>query len=355
VRDRAELIAFYRSYGVGTFANAEPGYAEVCASLEAHPAVVDLLMEQAPEAQQPNLLFAAVHYLLLGEPGHSLLERFQDPKAGAVAPAFAAFVNERRNEIAELLATRHTQTNEVGRSAVLALMLNDAARRTGSALAWVDLGASAGLNLAIDHFRIDYAAPWGQRLSTGPADASVQLASSVGFGSPAISADHAPVDWRVGIDRHPIDLNDPSQVRWLQACLWPSQLERQQRLGVAVAQARAANVQVIEADAVTGLEQAIGQAPLALPLVITTTWVWYYLPEQTRQAIRQLLGSLARPVYWYSLEGRGVVQELELELEHENIESAIGRVIYNDRAPGSTSSTLLGEAHAHGAWINWFD
>jgi hypothetical protein len=355
VRDRSKLIDFYRHYGAGTFAAEEPAYAEVCASLEDYPDLIDLLLQQPDEAQQPNLLFAAVHYLLLEQPGHPLFERYRQPATGEVAPTFARFVSQHRDQVAELLATRRTQTNEVGRSSVLSLMLADAAMRTSSPLAWVDLGASAGLNLAIEGFRIEFGDGSGGHRAIGPVDAGVQLSCDVRSGNPPIAQHHAAVEWRLGLDRSPIDISEPAEVRWLHACLWPSRVDRHQRLAAAVLEAQRAGIEVLQADVVDGFAKAYAAAPSHLPLVVTTTWVWYYLPQETRDRMRHLMANAGRPVLWYSLEGRGVVEDLGLELEDEAIESVMGRVVFGGDPAQPSTATLLGNAHAHGAWIEWFD
>ena len=105
-----------------------------------HPELVELIAGHDPDAQQPNLLFAAVHYLLLGGLDHPLRYIYDGTSSLPVAPVFADAVLSNRSAIDELLRNEHTQTNEVGRSAVLALMLNDAHQRSQQALAWIDLG-----------------------------------------------------------------------------------------------------------------------------------------------------------------------------------------------------------------------
>jgi hypothetical protein len=52
-----------------------------------------------------------------------------------------------RPRISQILATRHTQTNEPGRAAVLAVGLAAAADLAGGPIGLLDAGCSAGLNL----------------------------------------------------------------------------------------------------------------------------------------------------------------------------------------------------------------
>ena len=346
----AEVVDFYRSYGTESFVDAEPLYAHVCRELGDHPSLVELIAAHDPEAQQPNLLFAAVHYLLLSGLEHPLRQIYDGALDEPVTPAFADLVVTNRAAIDELLRTRRTQTNEVGRAAILAWMLSDASKRAKRPLAWIDLGASGGLNLNTDHFRIEYKV--GERvLTTGPANAGLTLQCEVRSGSPDIAPAHPPVSWRVGIDRAPIDVTNAAEARWLQACLWPSQPERQARLTTAIEIANRMPPRLIAAEAVDGLANAMAQVPADTALVVTTSWVWFYLPEPTRQAVLAMMAASDRRVRWYSLEAAGVVNELGYEGEPSVIDSVVGRVELGGGEP--IEAAVLGRSHPHGAWLEW--
>ncbi len=351
--DHRELIAFYRNYAT-TFAAEEPAYAEVCRRLGEHPELVALIAAHAADARQPNLLFAAVHYLLLGGLDHPLAAVYASTSTADPVPLFADLVLANRAAIDDLLATRRTQTNEVGRSAVLALVLNDAQRRSARPLAWVDLGASGGLNLNCDRFRIDYGLD-GVNVVTGSDAASVRLRCQVRGGNPRIEPVHAEVSWRLGIDRAPIDITDPDEARWLHACLWPGMVERHDRLRAAIAVAHEFEPPMIAADAAAGIARALELAPDDTTLVMTTTWVWYYLPEQTRCAVLAALQRDGRPVLWYSLEGTGVVEELGIGTTIDVDNSVVGLVELGgtEKPTAGNRVTIFGASHPHGTWIDW--
>jgi len=351
VSGHGELIEFYRSYGESSFADDAPVYAEVCAHLGEHPDLVALIAAHDPDARQPNLLFAAVHYLLLAGLDHPLREIYDGTSSQPVTPVFADAVLTNRSAIDALLRSNRTQTNEVGRSAVLALMLIDAQERARQPLAWLDLGTSGGLNLNIDRFRIDYEID-GRSAGTGPHDARLALKCQVRSGTPTINATHADIAWRIGVDRSPVQVSDADQARWLQACLWPTQPERRARMATAIETAQAHPYTIIAADAVEGVEQALESAPIDAAFVMTTTWVWYYLPEATQLAVLALLRQSERRVRWYSLEGRGVVAELGQPPAREVIDSLIGRVEIGGGEADETA--ILGLSHPHGAWLDWY-
>src|SRR5207245_11305897 len=106
-----------------------------------------LVLESPPAAHMPLVLLAAVHYLLLEGLDHPLADVYAGRTAADPAPLFRQLCLDHRHAAAELLAHRHVQTNEVGRSALIAPALAVVAARLGEPLALVDVGASAGLNL----------------------------------------------------------------------------------------------------------------------------------------------------------------------------------------------------------------
>ena len=349
MRDQSAIIEFYRKYAP-TFVADEPAYAEVCLRLCEYRELADLLAGHDDDAQQPNLLFAAVHYLLLGGVDHPLAEAYRTADPADVPPLFAEFVLDHADAVNELLATRRTQTNEVGRSAVLSLMLHDAHQRADRPLAWIDLGTSGGLNLNLDRFRIDYDVH-GEIVSTGRTDAALTLNCEVRGAAPEVPVAHADIAWRIGIDRAPIDVTDPNEARWLQACLWPNRVDRHDRLAAAIEIATQTPSNIITGDAADGLREALQLAPSDAALVLTTTWVWYYLPESTKREVLDMLAECDRPASWYSLEDRGVV-DLGRDEPVDVGESLVGRVTFDDGK--RQRAVAMAQSHPHGAWIDWW-
>jgi len=76
-----------------------------------------------------------------------------------------------RHNVGRMLASRHTQTNEPGRAALLAVGLAAATDLIGEPIGLLDAGCSAGLNLLVDRYRFGYG-PMG---SLGPADSPVAI------------------------------------------------------------------------------------------------------------------------------------------------------------------------------------
>lgn len=364
--DTRALGDYFERYSQASFGD-EPNYVAVCAAVAHSPEVLALVAAHPARSHQPNMLLAAVHDLLLAGVEHPLAT-FYWPESGrsvsgsgtagtgGVGAAFVDFVLANAEGVNERLATRFTQTNEAGRAALLAPLL-DAASRSGTvgSLAWIDLGASAGLNLNLDRFRLDYrqggaegSGADGRTLTIGPADEDPMITATVRAGFDRVTAQCPTIGWRCGVDRSPLDVTDPADARWLRACLWPSANERRDRLDRAIRVFEAHPPTLLAADAADGLAQAISQAPADSHVVVSTTWVWYYLDEPTRSAVTAIMADAGRPVTWVLLEGQGVVDRLPAS-EPAPVEAAsvLGVVTFPD-----ATAVQLGWAHPHGAWLS---
>ena len=96
------------------------------------------------------------------------------------------------------------------------------------AIGMVDVGCSAGLNLTVDRVGITYdnGQSLGDKLSPSNC-AGIDRRRPAPF--PWTLADTSRSWHRIGIDRDPIDVTDPDDVRWLHACLSPPDLTGPER------------------------------------------------------------------------------------------------------------------------------
>ncbi len=365
-----DVATYYLRFSDISFAEIEPAYHAICHGIAEDADLLALIGAHPQEAQQPNIILAAARYLLLSGIDHELAAVFgHDAKQSSANPfpLFKDLVMSHEEEFTALIATRRTQTNEVGRSGCIAASFQYLSHRPVNRhatvatngegkrpLAWIDLGASAGLNLLLDHFRINYRTEASTR-SLGPSDASV-VVNTDAVGLPDFDGLPLPsISWRVGVDRAPINVVDQAEARWLEACVWPSNVARADRLRSALALAQLHEPSMITADAVAGLGQAIEQAPVNAELVITTTWVWFYLPDDVRTALIELMRTAGRPVRWVSLEAAGVVSGFDLgDLppgKTLTFSSVLG--LHSFDGFGHQSAEMLGWSHPHGDWINW--
>ncbi|PRX44230.1 hypothetical protein B0I33_112108 [Prauserella shujinwangii] len=274
---------------------------------------VAALLAEAPEPDaRPTLLLAAAHRLIQAEPVHDLSRYYPslggfDGVDAETWPMFRAFLLERADRVRELVRTRSTQTNEVRRAAALYPAVALAARQARGKVGLLEVGCSAGLLLGMDTYAYRYQCEGGEQLAAGPAKAAVGLHSSLelagGAALPKIPKKLA-TGAKVGLDRSPVDASDEEELAWLEACVWADQPERIRLLRTAAAAQRRNPPELVAGDAVDDLAAAAGRVPAELPLVVFTSHLLAYLPEERRAGLVDALGDLAsgRPLWWVSQE-----------------------------------------------------
>ena len=178
--------------------------------------------EDAPPGSALPLRFAAaLHRLVLTGRAPDLAEHYpaaggaEDP--GLAWPA-ARRVVERETGAVQQLTGQPCQTNEVGRTLPLVVGLAEVARRTGEPLHLLEVGASAGLNLLVDRYRIGEV--WG------PPDSPCRLPDP---GIP-LDLDDVRIVGRAGCDPAPLDPGDDEARLRLQSSVWGDQVDRLRRL-----------------------------------------------------------------------------------------------------------------------------
>ena len=211
-------------------------------------------------------LLAGVHRLALSgqtpelAPFYPNLGGSADPRGAW--PVFRRVLTEHADQLARDLDIA-PQTNEPGRSAPLLAGVFDAVRRSGLArVRLLEPGASAGLNLLVDRFRIG-----GEQWWSGPADSPVQLAGAVrGVTRPA---DYTIVARR-GCDLAPVDPGTEDGRLRLASFVWPHHVERFQRLQAALRIAAEHPAPVDQAAAAGWLAERLAE-PVA-DGVLTVVW-----------------------------------------------------------------------------------
>jgi hypothetical protein len=343
--DAAGCAALFAEFA-RTASRRAPLYQRLAAGIAVDPALAGLLLHAPPAQRQPVLLFACVHELLLVDGDDQLAAFYPNLTApadtGDPMPALRAFCATHHDELVSLLATRSTQTNEVGRCALLLPAFGVVAEEIGP-LSHLDVGASAGLNLLLDrwHYRYEPGGDVG-----GPAPVDLVCGTRGKF---AIPASMPVVVERCGLDRKPVDVDDPGARRWLEACVWPDQPDRFDRLRAASRVAATARLDIRTGDAVRDTA-ALVMAAAAHP-VVTNTSVLNYLSPDERRAYLDALEHCGRQrdLSWVFAESPVLVPELPVPREQLPTTSLM-LVRWRD---GRRTVRHLAQCHPHGYWLHW--
>ncbi|HRB05382.1 MAG TPA: DUF2332 domain-containing protein [Ilumatobacteraceae bacterium] len=353
--DLSELQLRFHHFGQAATPRA-PLYARLSSAIADDPAVVSLL-SSAPEVQQnPVLLFAAVHSLLLAGEGPELANYYPNLAANALTsdpyPAFRSFALAHEDSLRGVVSWRTTQTNEVGRCASFLPALGMVADECG-ALALVDVGTSGGLNLLLDQFGYQYL-PGG--MVGVSSEVTLRCATR---GNVPVPRHLPPIAAAIGIDRYPIDVSDDEAARWLEACVWPDQLDRFERLVGAIALARSDPPDVRLGDAIEDLASTVEEAALSGHPVVTNSWVLNYLTGEERTRYVHTLDAIGatRDLSWVIAESPAETPELPVpgraaatDADADEHLTVLSLVTWRD---GHRTAQRLGTTHPHGFWLHW--
>lgn len=308
----------YRDF-IGEVAEVSPSYASVCAWV-AESGDVLAFLEALPEPKrQPNLFLASLR-VVAGVPGN------KDALERAVA--------ERGAEIAALMRTRATQTNEPGRCAALLPALARIA--DGRPLALLEVGASAGLCLLPDRYGYDF----GRGAIAGRPGAPTMVCAA----SPSTPLpDRVPeIVWRRGLDLNPLDPASAENRAWLEALVWPEETARVARLARALEVAAANPPTVVRGDLLRDLSALAAGAPDDARLVVFHTAVLAYVEPAARGTFAEAVLGLG--AVWLANEDPRVLPDVARRAGPSPAGSAF--LLSVDGAP-------VAWTHPHGAWLDW--
>jgi hypothetical protein len=250
-------------------------------------------------------------------------------------------VRTRDREIADVMRSHRTQTNEVGRCSILLPALPP------GPLALVEVGASAGLCLLLDRFHYELGST-----SLGKPAAPVHLRCTT-IGPVPVPTTTPTIVWRRGLDTNPIDVHDQEAVRWLLACVWADHPDRRRRLEGAIELARAHPPAVSRGDLVDDLLSVLADVPDDAHLVVFHLAVLGYVDLDRRRAFADVLADVSkrRDLVWLSNEAPGVLPEMTALAPPVNERQfLLGRTRFTN---GQRRDELLALAHPHGAELTW--
>jgi hypothetical protein len=288
---------------------------------------------------EPNLLFGAIHLLLINGKEHALRRYYPSlvlnfEPADHAYPSFRKFALDHTDEIVQILQEKLVQTNEVQRSAYLfPAILTVSAYFKDRQLALVELGASAGFNLLLDQYLYQY----GEGEPIGLSGSSLKLACTFkGSKRPDISAIIPIISSRTGIDLSPIDVTNQDQITWLQALVWPEHFDRKVRLSKAVKIALDNPVNMMEGDAISLLPDILEEVNQSIVPFVYHTWVANQMSSEQREQLLLIIDEFG--------------QKRDIVHIHTNIEPHLHSTVYRN---GERIDLPLANVDGHARWIEW--
>lgn len=348
IEERAKSFAWFstHAYGNPDLHNASPLYAWLAHNIASDPEILALDIDADRNQQVSNLLFAAVHFLLLdrSQDQDPLTDFYPDlatsPRLHKEAyPYFRAFCLKHADEIRHLVTTQRVQTNEVRRCTGLLPAFELVSQRSKrKPLALIELGSSAGLNLLWDRYGFDY----GSAGYVGDKASPIQLHCAVqGNLYPPIPQVFPQIIQRLGIDLLPIDVRDEKATRWLRALIWPEHKDRAELLNNALTIAQQHPPEFIKGNVLDILPSVLANMPQETTLCIYHSYAMNQASANIRERIFAFIAKYAtqRDLFRISLEWYTGMDQATLEL-----------FSYQQ---GEIQQEMLAKCESHGRWIKW--
>lgn len=339
----SKLAQIFKRFSEETYIASSPLYAALSNAIAEDIDVLGIA-SSARGRPVPNLLFAAVHYLLMSGVDSTLSSFYPSltpdsaPNSEAY-PHFREFCLTHESAIRDLLSTRLVQTNEVGRcSYLLPAFSLIADENPGLPLSLVDIGASAGLHLLWDRYAYEYT----DHAINGDTTTPVRIVADVrGSNGPPIPTSFPPVAFRIGLDLNPVRLTDPGAALWLRALIWPEHESRAAQLKAAIGLAIDNPPSLIAGNALETLPAVLHRIPAESTLCIFHNYTLNQFSLEDRRRFDAILDeySMDRDVHLLSGEGRWGHDYATLELD-----SISG---------GNRSNRKLANVDFHGRWLEW--
>ena len=333
----------FKRFADENFTGSSPLYAALAGSVAEDIDVLGIA-SSARGRPVPNLLFAAVHYLLMSGIDSALSSFYPsltpDPRPNSAAYThFREFCLAHESAIRDLLSTRLVQTNEVGRCAYLmpgfSLIADE---NPGLPLSLVDIGTSAGLHLLWDRYSYEYVC----HAITGDTSSPVQVKAEVrGSNSPPIPAAFPSVAFRIGLDLNPIRLTDPDSALWLRALIWPEHERRAAQIKAAIGLAIENPPTLVAGNALETLPSVLDRIPAKSTLCIFHNYTLNQFSLEDRSRFDAILDECSMDRDVHLLSGEGLWGHDYAVLELVSIRS------------GSRSSRTLANVDFHGRWLEW--
>lgn len=313
----------YAAFAADEARGSSEAYEKLALAVSQFDDLLEFIATLPVERRQPNLFLAAVRHVC------GIARNVDDLRQ---------FVHTSQGQIREVMLSRTTQTNEPARCAVLLPLLAQLAQP----LALIEVGASAGLCLLMDHYGYDYG---NARIEPAVSDdGHAPVFTCEVSGKVPIPNAIPRIAWRAGLDLNPIDLRSERDAAWLETLVWPGQDARVARLHAAINIARRNPPNVIRGDLLTDLAQLVATAPNDTTVVVFHTAVLGYVAPQS--AREQFAATVKKTgAEWISNEAPGVFPSIARKAPPS---PARGRFLI------SWNGAPVAWAGPHGQSFDWF-
>jgi hypothetical protein len=253
-------------------------------------------------------LVAALHELVLAGAAPELAAFYPDVGGerdpSGVWPVAEQTLRENAGWIRPRLE-RTVQTNEPGRSAVLYSVLLWLTARHRLPIRLLEIGASAGINLACDRFA--YAQ---DGVVLGAAGSPVTFTQPWAPAPPidlAVAGAALEISAREGCDPAPLDITGAEGRRRLESYIWPDEPQRVARIRTVLELVGDDPPAVVAATASEWLPDALAQRQAGELTVVWESVMRQYIPpaewDRTVRLVRRALAQdPRRPVVWVAME-----------------------------------------------------
>lgn len=336
---QAEIAQRFQTFAERECRDSSPFYEYLSQEIAQNPTILALCRHARDGQPIPNLLFGAVHYLLLKGIDHPLAAYYpsvtEQPKPFAESFAdFESFCQTYEANLIQLLAQRLVQTNEVRRCTYLYPVFGQIHQQTNRPLALLEIGTSAGLQLLFDQYAYDY----GTGETVGNPATRLHLTSVIeGTGTPTLPKTPPPVTMRTGLDLNIVDLTDADEQLWLKALIWTEHRERLEMFEAAARYVDESALELVEGDGIQLLKRYATQTPDDSILCIFHTHVANQMPLAVKKELLQVVEEIGQTRNLYHLYNN--IEDRYLHLD-----------VYID---GVLTEQTIAETDGHGRWFKW--
>ena len=287
----------------------------------------------------PNLLFGAVHYLLLKGAVHKLKEFYPSL---VIKPQhykesfryFKDFCLINKDEVIKILQTKLVQTNEVRRCAYLYPVFSYIYEKTKKPFALIEIGTSAGLQLLWDKYSYSY----NTDEVVGNIGSALNITSELKSDTtPFLQSTSPPVTTRIGIDLNPVDLNDEEEYLWLKSLIWTEHKDRRIMFEKAAKYIKEYPVHLVKREGVGLLSEIVDSVPLENTVCIYHTHVANQMSKETRKSLLNIVESIGKYRDVFHIYNN--IQDKYLHLDYY-----LNGVEYKQ---------TIAETDGHGRWFKW--